>query len=74
MLLVVLMCFNMMCVPWADGGSDDGRVLVCGHRVFYIGWNVQKAAHRIGLEMLQVVTLTKADLQHALDDCHPRIT
>lgn len=53
-MLVVVMIFGMMCVPRAEGCSNDDRIFICSHGVAHVGRNEQEArfaeaAERCGL-------------------------
>jgi hypothetical protein len=70
-VLVVVMIFGMMCVPRADGCSNDDRIFICSHGVAHVGRNEQEAANRVRLKVLKVGGLAEADLQYTLYDRNP---
>src|SRR6476620_9003577 len=67
------MIFGMMCVPRADGCSNDDRIFICSHGVAHVGRNEQEAANRVRLMVLKVGGLAEADLQYTLYDRNPGV-
>jgi len=72
-VLVVMMIFGMMCVPRADGCSNDDSIFICSHGVAHVGRNEQEAANRVRLKVLKVGGLAEADLQYTLYDRNPGV-
>src|SRR6516162_11886070 len=59
--------------PRTDGGSDDDRVDIGGHRMLHVSRDEQEAANEISGHALQIQGFPKTDLKCALDDRHSRI-